>query len=276
MIAAARDLGIDAKLPKVPSLALGSAEVNLLNLTAAFASILAGQAPVQPWGVTSFSAADRPRRVSIGAPTGSLQPLGGLRERLIELLKLPVERGTARGAALNGLAAGKTGTSQDHRDAWFLGFNKSLVVGVWVGNDDRSPMNGVTGGSAPATIWKMFMTKADPILSKQPTPETNSLGAQLDKLPEQAACDIRACGAKYQSFDASDCTYQPFRGGPRVRCEKASPHVRQAMSEPSSEDVEARTDRCNVGACSATYSSFRSSDCTYQPHDGGLRRMCQK
>ena len=276
VIAAARELGIDAKLPKVPSLALGSAEVNLLNLTGAFASILAGQAPVQPWGVTSFSAADRPRKVSIGAPTGSLQPLGGLRERLVELLKLPVERGTAKGAALNGLAAGKTGTSQDHRDAWFLGFNESLAVGVWVGNDDRSPMNGVTGGAAPAAIWRLFMTKADPILSKQ-QPETNSAGAQFDNPSQQAACDIRACGAKYQSFDASDCTYQPLRGGSRVRCEKASPRVRQAAtSEPSDEDGEARTDRCNVGACSATYSSFRSSDCTYQPYDGGPRRMCQK
>jgi penicillin-binding protein 1A len=276
VIAAARDLGIDAKLPKVPSLALGSAEVNLLNLTSAFAGILAGQAPVQPWGVTSFSAADRPRRVSIGAPTGSLQPLGGLRDRLVELLRLPVERGTAKGAALYGLAAGKTGTSQDHRDAWFLGFNESLAVGVWVGNDDRSPMNGVTGGSAPATIWKSFMTKAGPILSRQPTPETNSAGAQHDKLPEQAACDVRACGSKYQSFDASDCTYQPLRGGPRARCEKAASYVRQAAAETSDEDSETRADRCNVSACSATYSSFRSSDCTYQPYDGGARRMCQK
>jgi membrane peptidoglycan carboxypeptidase len=129
-------------------LALGSAEVNLLNLTAAFAGILAGQAPVQPWGVTSFSSPDRPRRVSIGAPSGSQQPLGKLQERLIELLKLPVERGTARSAALDGFAAGKTGTSQDYRDAWFTGFNEALVVGVWVGNEDRSRMKGVTGGSA--------------------------------------------------------------------------------------------------------------------------------
>jgi penicillin-binding protein 1A len=138
VIAAARDLGIDAKLPKVPSLALGSADVNLLNLTAAFAGIVAGQAPVQPWGVSSLSSPDRPRRISVGAPSGTQRSLGDLRERLIELLKLPVERGTARGAALNGFAAGKTGTSQNHRDAWFIGFNESLIVGVWVGNDDQS------------------------------------------------------------------------------------------------------------------------------------------
>ena len=280
VIAAARDLGIDAKLPKVPSLALGSAEVNLLNLTAAFAGVTAGRAPVQPWGVTSFSSPERPRRISIGAPSGPQQPLGELRERLIELLKLPVERGTARAAALNGLAAGKTGTSQNHRDAWFVGFNESLVVGVWVGNDDRSPMSGVTGGSAPAAIWKTFMTKAAPILGKQAPPETTSRTDPQDKAAptEQASCNIRACGAKYQSFDASDCTYQPHGGGPRLRCDKSSARVRQAMSEPSSAEIESRSgvDRCNVDACAATYSSFRSSDCTYQPYDGGPRRMCQK
>ena len=280
VITAARDLGIDAKLPKVPSLALGSAEVNLLNLTAAFASVAAGEAPVQPWGVTSFSSLERPRRISVGAPSGTATPLGEMRGRLIELLKLPVERGTARAAALKGLAAGKTGTSQNHRDAWFVGFNESLVVGVWVGNDDRSPTSGVTGGSAPATIWKTFMTKAAPILGKQPSSETTSRPDSQDKTPtsEQASCNIRACGAKYQSFDASDCTYQPHGGGPRVRCEKSSSRVRQAMSEPSSAEVENKSgvDRCAVDACSATYSSFRSSDCTYQPSDGGPRRMCQK
>ncbi len=198
-----------------------------------------------------------------------------MRERLIELLKLPVERGTARAAALKGLAAGKTGTSQNHRDAWFVGFNEALVVGVWVGNDDRSPMSGVTGGSAPTAIWKTFMTKAAPILGKQvPAVTSQDKAAPI----EQASCNIRACGAKYQSFDASDCTYQPNGGGPRTRCDKSSPRVRQAMSEPSSADVESRSglDRCTVDACAATYSSFRSSDCTYQPYDGGPRRICQK
>jgi penicillin-binding protein 1A len=279
VIAAARDLGIDAKLPKVPSLALGSADVNLLNLTAAFAGIVAGQAPVQPWGVSSLSSPDRPRRISVGAPSGTQRSLGDLRERLIELLKLPVERGTARGAALNGFAAGKTGTSQNHRDAWFIGFNESLIVGVWVGNDDQSAMSGVTGGSAPVTIWKTFMTKTGPLLARQPpselSPALQDNGAEASR-DEPVSCNIRACGAKYQSFDASDCTYQPHGGGPRVRCEKPSPRL--MVSEASSGNLEDRTsiDQCNVDACAAGYSSFRSSDCTYQPYDGGPRRMCRK
>jgi membrane peptidoglycan carboxypeptidase len=86
--------------------------------------------------------------------------LGDLQAPLIRLLQLPIERGTAPEAALKGFSAGKTGTTQDNRDAWFIGFNESLVVGIWVGNDDRSPMRDVTGGSLPALIWKDFMTKA--------------------------------------------------------------------------------------------------------------------
>jgi penicillin-binding protein 1A len=67
--------------------------------------------------------------------------------------------------------AGKTGTSQDHRDAWFVGFTDELVVGVWIGNDDHSPMKGMTGGSLPAQIWKSFVTTATPLLVNSNKPE---------------------------------------------------------------------------------------------------------
>jgi membrane peptidoglycan carboxypeptidase len=90
------------------------------------------------------------------------EPLRQYQQPLSELLRLVVQRGTGRAAALDGFAAGKTGTSQNHRDAWFIGFNDSLVVGVWVGNDDNSPMEKVVGGTLPAMIWKRFMTEATP------------------------------------------------------------------------------------------------------------------
>ena len=79
-----------------------------------------------------------------------------------------VERGTGRAAALDGFAAGKTGTSQRFRDAWFIGFNEGLVAGVWVGNDDDTPMNNMTGGKLPALIWKDFMTGAVRIAAEGP------------------------------------------------------------------------------------------------------------
>src|SRR5262249_49909689 len=113
VIGTARDLGIETPLPKVPSLALGSADVSLLDLTAAYASVLAGRMPVKPWGVASFTSS-KSRPMAVGAPIGDQRPLGDMRDRLIKLLQLPVQGGTARQAALAGFSAGKTGTTQNH------------------------------------------------------------------------------------------------------------------------------------------------------------------
>lgn len=219
VILAARDLGISTPLPEVPSIALGSAEVSLLNLTAAYASILAGHAPIQPWGVASLASEEQPRLMSIGAPAAKQTDLGVPGTQLRDLLRLPVERGTARAAALEGYAAGKTGTTQDHRDAWFIGFTQSLVVGIWVGNDDRTPMDEVTGGSLPAVMWKNFMLKAAPVPSVAADPQTVAQGT-TPALGDGAGgqCDFRACANRYQSFAAADCSYQPFGGGSRQRC----------------------------------------------------------
>jgi membrane peptidoglycan carboxypeptidase len=144
-----------------------------------------------------------------------------------------------RAAALPGFAAGKTGTAQDYRDAWFIGFDNSLTVGVWVGNDDHSPMQRVVGGSIPAMIWKNFMTQAEstttvastgaPILADQtatsaaaatPAPSAEQTASKQDSekasRPSHSlvgACNVRTCSEFYHSFDASDCTYQPYSGG---------------------------------------------------------------
>lgn len=288
VIAAARDLGIKAPLPNVPSLALGSADVGLLELTAAYAGILAKRTPIQPWGVTSFTPPGA-RTMTVGAPAAPQRSLGTAADQMVALLTLPVLRGTARKAALDGFAAGKTGTTQNHRDAWFVGFNERLVVGVWVGNDDGAPMNGVTGGSLPASIWKNFMQGSDrPLVSagqpadrnKEPRQLRTGDGPPIDVAsPDQEyfRCDVRACAARYQSFRAADCTYQPYGGGARERCGRLSSSVRQ-----TSEVADAFTDgskqaqMCNYDLCASAYSSFRASDCTYQPYDGGPRRMCQK
>jgi penicillin-binding protein 1A len=156
VIRAARDLGISTPLEARPSLALGSFEVTLLEMTSAFAAVDAGAYPVKPWAITGFEEAD-----ANGAP-----PRGAGRWRLNEqkelqtLLRGTVESGTGRRARLPIRAYGKTGTSQDYRDAWFIGFAGNLVVGVWVGNDDFKPMKRVTGGSLPAEIWVTFMREA--------------------------------------------------------------------------------------------------------------------
>jgi 1A family penicillin-binding protein len=277
LITAARDLGINTPLQKVPSLALGSSEVNLLNLTAAYAAVLAGRAPVRPWGVASLASPNQARAISVGPLAGPQQPLGAdLQAALIRLLQLVIERGTAREAALNGFAAGKTGTTQDNRDAWFIGFNGSLVVGVWVGNDDRSPMREVTGGTLPAEIWKDFMIKASsrtPAEGLMASSRTGE-GASLEEQKPQAKCDYRACAAKYQSFNADDCTYQPYGGGRRRQCEKAATTAQIEWPEQAVSDQGQH--QCNYVACAQVYSSFRREDCSYQPYEGGPRRLCQR
>jgi penicillin-binding protein 1A len=84
----------------------------------------------------------------------------GTHEDLEEMLRAAINRGTGRNAVLPIANYGKTGTTQDYRDALFVGYAGDLVVGVWVGNDDNTPLNGVTGGSLPARIWSDFMRGA--------------------------------------------------------------------------------------------------------------------
>ncbi|MEY9782462.1 PBP1A family penicillin-binding protein [Sinorhizobium fredii] len=212
VIAAARELGIDAKLADTPSLALGSSEVNLLDLTGAYASVRAGRAPIEPWGIESLHAEGQPQAFRVGPSREAVTDISQYRPDLVALLRLVVQRGTGREADIGAaLAAGKTGTSQNHRDAWFVGFTEPLIVGVWVGNDDEKPMKDVTGGKLPARIWKNFMTAA----LAAGTPEES--GAQA--AGSAPACNFRACARAYRSFRPDDCTFQPYYGGRRL-CEK--------------------------------------------------------
>jgi penicillin-binding protein 1A len=145
----ARDFGIRSKLGEDASLALGSYETNLMELTAAYAALAAGAAPVLPFGALEHPPAQRQRPLE-----------GEARAAMLDLLWTAVERGTGKNARLGIPAFGKTGTTQDHRDALFVGMAGDLVVGVWMGNDDNAPMQGVTGGSLPAQIWHDFMVSA--------------------------------------------------------------------------------------------------------------------
>jgi penicillin-binding protein 1A len=157
VIEAAHDMGITSKLGADPSIALGTSEVTLLELTSAYAAFAANAYPIKPWGVVSTGE---------NGKTKSLPPKGAGKWQLPEaatmreLMQATVQYGTGQGARLGYPSFGKTGTSQNYRDAWFIGFAGNLVVGVWVGNDDNSPMARVTGGNLPTMIWAQFMNKA--------------------------------------------------------------------------------------------------------------------
>jgi membrane peptidoglycan carboxypeptidase len=156
VIGAARDLGITTPLEPAPSLALGSFEVSLLELTSAYCAVAAGAYPVKPWAITGFGGVDGQALPPQDSGLWRLEE----QEDLKTLLNGTVRYGSGRRAQLPIAAYGKTGTSQNYRDAWFIGFAGNLVVGVWVGNDDSSSMKRVTGGSLPAQIWKTFMSEA--------------------------------------------------------------------------------------------------------------------
>jgi penicillin-binding protein 1A len=262
VIAAARDLGLHAPLKNAPSLALGTSEVSLLDLTSAYAAVRAGVAPVEPWGITSVTMSSDSHVIQVGRPNEPRHSLGQYQNELIGLLQGVVAHGTGRAAALSGFAAGKTGTSQDYRDAWFVGFDDSLIVGVWVGNDDHSPMRGVVGGSLPAMIWKQFMEQAATltVAAGQTAPGTDqqsntatpaTAGGQSQAPIDQSAsppaataggrtCDIPVCERYYHSFSAADCSYQPYGGGPRRTCDRGTGELAAGAPNSPSEDHRTR------------------------------------
>jgi penicillin-binding protein 1A len=158
VLRAARELGITSSLPNAPSVALGTAGVSLLELTSAYAAVASGRYPIRARGL--------PEQEEQGHFAGLLQGGGRLDPKrdwspMLDLLYAAANDGTGRRAALAVPTFGKTGTSQDNRDALFVGFAGNLVVGVWVGRDDDKPLGSkISGSTAPAMIWRKFMVSA--------------------------------------------------------------------------------------------------------------------
>jgi penicillin-binding protein 1A len=150
VIATAARLGIADRLPQEASLALGTGEVGLLELTAAYAPFFNGGNRVVPFGLERM--AHVPERVISSGDAA----------RMVRMLGAVVSRGTGRAAAVPvRVVAGKTGTTQDFRDAWFVGSVNGLLIGVWMGNDDDRPMKGVMGGGLPARLFHDIATGID-------------------------------------------------------------------------------------------------------------------
>ena len=167
----AAGFGIEGDMAAGPALALGVSESTLLDMTGAFAGILNGGSQVAPYGLTDLR--------FIGDNTTLMDAQGaGIGERIIRqeaaqqltwMMTKVVEEGTGQRARINGWEiAGKTGTTQGLRDAWFIGFTGDYVTGVWMGYDDNSRLSNVTGGTLPATIWRETMVRV--LDGMQPTP----------------------------------------------------------------------------------------------------------
>lgn len=167
--ATAHRLGIASDLQPNASIALGTSEVTPLELVSAYAPFANGGIRVQPHIITRVRTADgkllyQRKGASFGRVI-EFDHVGMMNAMLQETLII----GTGKHAELPGWqAAGKTGTSQDHRDAWFVGYTSQLVTGVWLGNDDNSPTRKTSGGNLPVNIWSKYMRTA--LLGAAPTP----------------------------------------------------------------------------------------------------------
>ena len=212
VVDAAHRCGISSELAPNASLALGTSEVTPFELTTAYATFASGGYRIYPYFVTEVD--DAGGHVLYKRQLPKLQRViaSHVNRDLTGMLYGVVTGGTGRAAAVPGHeVAGKTGTTQDYHDAWFVGFSADYVTGVWVGNDDSSPMKSVTGGSLPATIWHDVMTVA----------ERNMPATPLDKAIEQPTEEdngsvVTASGTENGAAAPSNTDDEagPMRGAP--------------------------------------------------------------
>jgi penicillin-binding protein 1A len=183
VVRTARRLGVLSKLDANPSIALGTSEVSVLEIVSAYAPFANGGFAASPHVIERVRTAHGGRTLYARQ---SKPPVRVVDSRLIgmmnAMMRETVANGTARRADLPGWpVAGKTGTSQDFRDAWFIGFTSQLVTGVWLGNDDNTPMRKITGGGLPVEVWSQFM-------------RTAHRGRTPSELPGEAMAAIAASG----------------------------------------------------------------------------------
>ena len=188
VVKTAHRLGITTPLAAVPALALGTSAVTPLELTGAYAAFANGGMRAVPYAVTRIATFSG-RTLYARKPKGPVRVIAQeAAAQVTGLMAATVKTGTGRAAHLEGRpTGGKTGTTQDYRDAWFVGFTADYVCGVWVGNDDNSPMRRATGGRLPAHIFKAFMTQAEKGLPVRPLAGTTLIAET--RTPERVGAE---------------------------------------------------------------------------------------
>ena len=172
VIKIAERLGLHNELKNTPSVALGTSEHTLLEISGAYASILNKGKNIRPYGITELRLKNSAKPLMTKNFENENRVLSeNTAKQLIYMMHRAVHDGTGIRANIDGIeTAGKTGTTQGQRDAWFIGFTSNYIVGVWMGNDKNQPLIGVTGGGLPAEIWKEIILRISKNLSTKPLP----------------------------------------------------------------------------------------------------------
>ncbi len=262
VVAVAHRLGIGSELDPNASIALGTSEVSPLELVTAYVPFANGGIGVQPHAIlrirTTGGRMLYQRRTGNNGRVIAPHDVAFMNTMMTETLLT----GTARKGELDGWqAAGKTGTSQDYRDAWFVGYTGTLVAGVWLGNDDASPTRKATGGTLPVEIWSRFMNTAlagtppSPLpygtghAAPAPAPDTGGLPSSLFGIPlphvggEPVAQAPRP--AVHDAYDEMDPP-RPPQTLPRERAERGPPEDDTPSDVMPARRAEAGRDRSLV------------------------------
>jgi penicillin-binding protein 1A len=189
VVRTAHRLGISSKLEANPSIALGTSEVSVTELVGAYAAFANGGQAVAPHVVTKIRTMEGNKVLYARQAEQANQVIDPRYVAMMNtMMQETIASGTARKADIPGwTAAGKTGTSQDFRDAWFIGYTANLVTGVWLGNDDNSPTKKATGGGLPVEVWTRFMRTAHQGVPVAVMPNSRGVGGFLSNFFQNTA-----------------------------------------------------------------------------------------
>jgi penicillin-binding protein 1A len=220
----AQRLGISTRISRTPSMALGTSEVSLQELTAAYASIARGGALTKAYGIRQIIRDDGAVLYSYSPELPQQGVSIEVASMMTQMMASVVQEGTGRAAQLDRPVAGKTGTTSDNKDGWFVGFTGDLTTGVWLGRDDAKSVPGLAGGRLPTLTWADFMRVA-----VQGIPPTPLLGvvSQADTLePDAQAYDLEAQGDAQTGLPAQEDPLNPPEQAPQpTQPQPASPEA---------------------------------------------------
>ncbi|MCR5266377.1 MAG: PBP1A family penicillin-binding protein [Cyanobacteria bacterium RUI128] len=181
VIIVARSMGIKTPLEYDYTIALGSNGVKLFEITRAYGVYANGGFKVEPYAIERVESSRGKILYSAPSPKQEKVIDTDIAAMMTSMLKMVVKHGTGMAANIGKPCAGKTGTTDDYKDAWFVGYTPSVVTGVWVGNDDNTRMGGLTGGTVPAIIWRDVMRKATEPYGNEDFPYPDMLSTKAGK-----------------------------------------------------------------------------------------------